>query len=834
MLNVFDLQAVLTLITTDYDKGISDAQTKFEKFGSTLSTIGGTLTKTVTLPLVAIGTAAATVAANFETAFAKLQTIADTTEVSVGDLQSGIKSLSDQTGISMSDVAEAAYNAISAGQDTADVLSFVEYSAKLAMGGFTDLSTATDVLTTALNAYGLSADQVSHVSDVLIETQNEGKTTVDELASSMGRVIPTASAAGVGIEDLASQYVALTKNGIGTAEATTYINGMLNELSKSGSTAFEAFEEATGQTFPDYIAAGHSTAEAMAELSSYMESTGLKVSDAFGSSEAAKAANVLVQHAEDSTTALENMKNMSGQTEDAFGTMSETTANKLKKLKTSLQNLGIVIGESILPVVTPIIEKITEGLRKVSEWWDTLSPQTQDMIVKVAMIAAAIGPVLVIVGKAILIIGKLRTVFYYLRMAMAVMGGPITLIIAAIAALVAGFIYLWNTSEGFRNFWIGLWENLKEIVSAVVTAIVTAFSDTWEDIKAIWGAVSGFFSGVWEGVKGIFAGVKEWFSEKFSAAWSAIVSEFSAIGQWFSDRWDDITEVFHEVADWFSEKFEDARDSVHEAFKDIGSWFSDRYNDIKTVFANVKSWFSEKFNGAKDKVHAAFQGIGSWFKERYADIKAVYIGVEGWFSEKFLAAYGAVQSAFNGIGSWFKERWNDIVNALSAVDTWFTDHFGDAYTSIKDAFFGIGEFFAGVWEDITGAFPNLYDFFSELFGDAVQAIKDRLGPLGDWIAGLFGGSGIDVSVNVPDVSKIKAYAMDSGGIVTQPTLAVVGERRPEFVGALDDLRTMIREEANGTTTINVYGAQGQDVSALADKVAERIKQATDRRRRSFA
>ena len=165
--------------------------------------------------------------------------------------------LSSETGLSASAVSEAAYSAISAGQSTGDALEFVATAAKLAKGGFTDVSTATDVLTTALNAYGLSADQVTHVSDVLIETQNEGKTTVAELASAMGKVIPTAAAAGVGIEDLSSQYVALTKNGIATAEATTYINGMLNELTKNGSSAFNAFKEAAGVTFPEYIAQGH-------------------------------------------------------------------------------------------------------------------------------------------------------------------------------------------------------------------------------------------------------------------------------------------------------------------------------------------------------------------------------------------------------------------------------------------------------------------------------------------------------------------------------------------------------------------------------------------------
>lgn len=367
--------------------------------GKTMTKVGTKLTAALTAPIIGVGTAAVSAATNFETAFAQLTTIADTTAVPIDDLKQKVMDLSNETGLSAASISEAAYSAISAGQDTANALSFVEQATKLAKGGFTDVSTATDVLTTALNAYGLEASEVSHVSDVLIETQNEGKTTVAELAASMGRVIPTAAAANVGMEDLSSQFVALTKNGIATAESTTYINSMLNELSKSGTTASDTFKEAAGMTFPEYIAAGHSTTEAIGLLAEAAKESGKSVSDVFGSAEAGKAANVLVAHAEDATTALNNMRTMSGQTESAFTTMNETSAVKMEKLKTSLQNIAITLGETILPVITPVIEKVTAGIQTISEKFQALSPETQNMIVKAAMIAAAIGPVLAIGGK---------------------------------------------------------------------------------------------------------------------------------------------------------------------------------------------------------------------------------------------------------------------------------------------------------------------------------------------------------------------------------------------------------------------------------------------------
>lgn len=434
------------------------------KAGSSVTKVGDSLTKKVTLPLAGVGVAAYAASTDFETAFAQLSTIADTSEVSVEDLKSGIKDLSTTTGVSMAEISGAMYSAISAGQSTGDALGFVETSMKLAKGGFTDTATATDVLTTALNAYGLAAEDVTHIGDVLIETQNEGKTTVAELGASLGKVIPTAASANVGFEDLSSQFVALTKNGIGTAEATTYINSMINELSKSGTTASETFKNVSGQTFPEYIKAGHTTAEAMKLLGESMEAnkdqvgrikeameeletTGkvtsdvfetiagksfeefiasgktvedamamleddaakmkVAIGDSFGSAEAAKAANVLASHFDDADIAMKNMISTSGQMEAAFATMDDTTAANMQRLTNQFQNLAIMIGESLLPVLQPVMEQLAAGITTVTEKWNALDPQMQQTIIKTAAIAAAAGPVLSIGGKLISGVGTL-------------------------------------------------------------------------------------------------------------------------------------------------------------------------------------------------------------------------------------------------------------------------------------------------------------------------------------------------------------------------------------------------------------------------------------------
>ena len=161
---------------------------------------------------------------------------------------------------------QATYQAISASVETASAASFAGTATKLAVGGFTSAATAVDVLTTAFNAYGLEASDATYLSDLLITTQNLGKTSVDQLAQSVGKVIPLASAYGVEMDNLSSAYAVLTANGVATAETGTYLKAMLNELGDSGSTVASVLMEQTGQSFASLMEQGYSLGDVLAIL----------------------------------------------------------------------------------------------------------------------------------------------------------------------------------------------------------------------------------------------------------------------------------------------------------------------------------------------------------------------------------------------------------------------------------------------------------------------------------------------------------------------------------------------------------------------------------------
>lgn len=292
--------------------------------------------------------AAFTEGSAFETAVAKVGTIADTTKVPIGELKEQITDLSGTMGIAAGDLAEATYQAISAGQDTDDAVAFAGQAAKLAAAGFTSSSSAVDILTTALNAYGLGADKATHVSDVLLTTQNLGKTSVDELSASMGRVIPLAAAYKVNVENLSSGLAIMTANGIATAEATTYTKSMLNELGDTGSTVGKILQKETGQGFAELMDSGQSLGDVLQVLYDSVGGDATKFAALWSSVEAGTGALSLANSgAEKFNDVLAQMENSSGATETAYTTMTDTMAHRMESLKTNAANLGIALFDSV-------------------------------------------------------------------------------------------------------------------------------------------------------------------------------------------------------------------------------------------------------------------------------------------------------------------------------------------------------------------------------------------------------------------------------------------------------------------------------------------------------
>lgn len=310
-------------------------------------------------------------AAQFEASIAKVSTIADTSQVSLSTIESDIMALSRSTGQGAGDLTEATYQAISASVDTAYAVKFVDEANKLAVGGFTQQATAADVLTTAINAYGLAVSEATQVSDMLITTQNLGKTTVDELAQNMGRVIPLAAAYNVEMDNLSTGYAILTKNGIATAESTTYLKSMLNELGDTGSAVAGVLQEQTGQSFAQLTESGYSLGDVLTVIGDSVNGDTTAFNNLWGSQEAGIGALALFNAgAAEFNSTLGKMQDSAGATEKAYMTMTNTTEHAQKRMQNAFSNLGITIGSQLNPVISDLYNGVADVVDGFSEFTD--------------------------------------------------------------------------------------------------------------------------------------------------------------------------------------------------------------------------------------------------------------------------------------------------------------------------------------------------------------------------------------------------------------------------------------------------------------------------------
>ena len=324
--------------------------------------------------------------------------------------------------------------------------------------------------------------------------------------------------------------------------------------------------------------------------------------------------------------------------------------------------------------------------------------------------------------------------------AIAVLTSPITLVIAAIAALIAIGVLLYQNWDTVVEFAKTAWQGLCDFISGICQAI------------------GEFFSGLWTKLQEIFEPIGQWFGEKFQEGWDGIVNIFSNLGSWFGERWADVTSALAEVGSWLGDKFQQGWDAISNTFSKLGSWFGDRWNESKDALAEANTWLGEKFQSGRDKVNSAFEKVGSWFGDRWNDIKDGVKEADAWFGEKFESAKEKTQNPFQKIGSWFSERWNDIQNALKEIPNWFKNLFNDAMENAKSI--------------VKSGIDKLKSFFN--FDWSLPKIK-----LPHFnISGSF-------SLNPPRIPSFSVDWYARGGVFNSPSIIGVGEAGQEAVMPLE-------------------------------------------------
>lgn len=417
-----------------YGKKVKDAGDQSEKFSQrsqkAVSALAGALAASgiqkgveeITKALMECSDAAKT----FETSMNKVYTIANENAVAQADMSAQLLEKSTEMIQSANDMADATYNAISAGVDTADAVDFAATSTKLAVGGFTDATTAVDILTTAVNAYNLETEKSVEISDMLVTTQNEGKTTVNELGANMGKVIPLAAAYNVNMANLSTTYAKLTANGIKTAESTTYIKGMLNELGDSGSTVSKILREETGLSFAELMEQGYSLGDVIEILGESVDGNTGAFNELWSSSEAGIGAlSLLGTGAKEFNRVLDKMENSAGATDAAFKKMTDSTEYAEKRMNNAIENLKIAIGNELNPALKDMYNKGADAF----EWATDFVKEHPEVVKAITVVVATLGTAVVAIGAVTAAVAAFNAVI-------AVTNPAVLAITAAIGALV--------------------------------------------------------------------------------------------------------------------------------------------------------------------------------------------------------------------------------------------------------------------------------------------------------------------------------------------------------------------------------------------------------------
>lgn len=639
---------------------------------STKTQLAGTI-GTITAVAAAVYAGPVKSAQDYETAMAKVGTIADTQAVPLEKMSGQIMALSNQTGIAATAIADDVYNAISAGQSTADAVNFVTNSTKLAKAGFAESSQTLDVLTTILNAYGKSADEVGAVSDMLIQIQNKGKVTVAELSSVMGKIIPTANANGVSLEQLGAGYAIMTSKGIAAAETTTYMNSMLNELGKSGTSADKLLRSTTGSSFKELMASGKSLGDVLGILQQAAEESGKSLSDVFGSAEAGKAAVSLLSNGVDGfNESVQGMIDSAGATDAAFAQMENTTEAKMAKAKNSIANLGIVLGQNLLPIVGQLADKVAVAVTKISEFAQA-NPKVVQTVLKV------------VAGLAALKVGMLTTKLFTLSAQDGILSlaGKLVGLRGSLLENAATSVSFATKMKTAGSGVLKYFSNVKGALGGVGSSIGNVFSGS-----TIIGKVSGLLGGVkstiFGGISGLAGKAAGLLTGTGSKMLGFLLKPFTAIGGRLGGILSGLGGVI-------------ARSPLGTIGKVIGGGFSKLTGLIAPVGNAIKT------------VLGPLGKLGS-----------TILGPLGGIAGKILPVVGVVTT----IITVFQMVKNHLEEIRGFIQKTFGDEALAVFDKVVEVVTNIGNTIKGVFSD--GNIGAARDKIQEIFGDKGVAVFDTL------------------------------------------------------------------------------------------------------------
>lgn len=736
---------------------------KLKTVGDNISSAGQKLLP-VTVGVTALGTASVTTAANFESSMSQVQATMGITKdamstvngqsVNTMDTLSKLaKKMGAETAFSASECAEALNYLALAGYDTQQMCDTLPTVLNLAAAGDIALADASDMVTDAMSALGMGVDEAETMVDQMAKTASTTNTSVAQLGEGILTIGATAKSIKGGTAELNTALGILANNGIKGAEGGTHLRNIILSLQNPTDKAV-AQMEAFGLSVYDSEGNMRSMNDILGDLNKSMDGmTSAEksniISTIFNKTDLSSVNALLANTGETWDSLQKSITDSGGAAQQMADTQLDNLQGQITILKSALEGLAISFGELLMPT----IKQIVGWVQKFVDWLNGMNDGTKKVIMTVALLAAALGPVLIVIGKVISAVGTIMTVVpkiagvintvkgAFAALNTTMLANPITLIIAAIAALVAAFIYLWNNCDGFRQFWIDLWENVKQTAVTVWNAIKEFFAQVWETIKTI-------FSTVFEVIKTLV-------TTYFNLYKTIIQTVFNTVKTVITTIWEAIKGVFT---------------TVFNAIKTLVTMYFNIYKTIiQTVLTIIQTVITTVWNTIKTVITTVLNAIQTIFSTVWNAIKTIIIAVvgaiKGLITGDFTAVKNSITTIMNTIKSMISTIWNTIKSTIStvlgAIKGAVTSVFSGIVNAVKSAMgnvlSAVKSGFSNVKNHITGLASQAFTWGRDLVMGIVNGIRSCIGAVADAASSVASKIRSFLHFSVPDEGPLTDY-----------------------------------------------------------------------------
>ncbi|HAQ4446277.1 TPA: phage tail tape measure protein [Enterococcus faecium] len=780
----FSVEALLKATDSGFVKTFKDAQDAvktFEKNSNSMTTAvgkvmqgtGAAMTKYITTPLIGVGVAAAKVGGDFEAQMSRVKAISGATGDTFEQMKQQAIDLGAKTAFSAKESAAGMENLASAGFNAQEIMKAMPGLLDLAAVSGGDVALASENTATALRGFGLEASEAGHVADVFARAAADTNAEVGDMGEALKYVAPVANSMGISLEETAAAIGIMSDAGIKGSQAGTTLRGALSRLARPTKAMQDtmdnlgvSFYDADGKMKPLKTQV-ELLKKAFEGLTPEQQQNALVT--LYGQ-ESLSGMMALIDKGPDSLGKLtKSLKDSDGAADDMARTMQDNMNSSIEQMFGAFESAAIVIQK----ILAPSIKKVADAISGLVEKFVSAPESTQRLVVAIGAIAIAIGPILYALGMLVKafqtmkvglgVLGNGISLFKKLGSAIGFLTSPVGLVIAAVALLVVGFIYLWNTSEDFRNFWIGLWEGIKSAVSSAVEWIQNAWKSTGEWFNNLWKSIKEGADNVWTTIQEAPGKAADWIKNKWTETKEFFSSIWDGIKEAASSAWEGIVNILAPYVIAIKNVFQPMIDFFTNLWSQIGSIAGSAWEIIKTAVMGpillLIDLITGNFNQLKEDASMLWTTLTTNIQNIITTFVDIVVGYYTALKDTVINIWNVLTSTikdvWNSFTTWIKETTNNIVNSIrqgwNNLKQGTIDLFNNMIQGAKDLWNSFKAWFINLvigtkdniiqgWENLKqgtiDTFNNLVSGAQEVWDNLVNAVSDTVDRVTGWFDNL--------------------------------------------------------------------------------------------------